>query len=128
MVRLYRSMQEDGQGFPVLGPSARTRGIRPGRDAPAVLPAGPIHPGEGGLSVSPDDPMNLPYYRRPSAWNGTGADPVWEIGSTQLGTELVYRPDPDNPAHGYIEPARHMTVDEFQTVLSATQPLWKKTP
>jgi hypothetical protein len=126
MVRLYRAMQEDAQGLPILGASSRSLGVRPGRDVAALLPGELVHPKAGGLSVSPDDPTNLPYYRRPPRWQGTGKDDVWEIDSSHLGPELVYRQDPINPGHGFIEPVQTMTLDEYQNALSATQMLWQK--
>jgi hypothetical protein len=126
MVRLYRAMQEDSCGFPMLGASARSLGVRPGRDVSANLPGELVQAQTGGLSVSPDDPTNLPYYRRPPRWQGTGKDDVWEIESSQLGPELVYRANPNSPARGFIEPAQTMTLDEYQKALGATQRLWKK--
>ena len=126
MVRLYRSMKEDGQGFPVVAPNARSLGVRPGKDVAAILAGDLVQPLQGGLSVSTDDPMNLPYYRRPPVLRGTGQDPVWEIESNQLGPDLDYRPDPAGAGHGFIEPARGLTLDEYQQALSATKPMWKK--
>jgi hypothetical protein len=34
----------------------------------------------------------------------------------------------DSPTHGLIEPARPMSIDEFQKALEATKPFWKKLP
>jgi hypothetical protein len=127
MDRLYRSMKEDPHGFPVVAPNARGLGVRPGKDIAGIHPCDVVHPSQGGLSVSPDDPMGLPYYRRPPALQGTGQDPVWEIEASQLGPNLVYRQDPANAGHGFVEPARSMTLDEYQQALKATQSLWKKT-
>jgi hypothetical protein len=126
MPRLYRAMKEDGQGLPEIGEGARYLGIRPGKDVPVVLPNELVHPGQGGMSVSPDDPANLPYYRRPPEFGGTGRDPVWVIDEGDLGPDLCYRPDPDNPGHGFIEPTRTMTKDAYEQALQATQRLWQK--
>jgi hypothetical protein len=126
MLRLYRSMREDQQGLPVVAPNARSLGVRPGKDVSAVQPGDMVFPDQGGLSVSPDDPTNLPYYRRPPALQGTGQDPVWAIDLNQLGPDLVYRPDPASTKHGFIEPARPMSLDAYQQALGATGPLWKK--
>ena len=49
-----------------------TLGVRPGIDVPALYPLDIVQPGQGGLSVSPDDPLNLPYFRRPPEWQGAG--------------------------------------------------------
>jgi hypothetical protein len=76
--------------------------------------------------VSPDDPMNLPYIRRPPELQGTGRDPVWAITDAELGPDLCYRPDPSSPTHGFVEAARPMTLAEYQRALARTQALWKK--
>jgi hypothetical protein len=91
-----------------------------------MVPNDTVQPGQGGLSVSPDDPGKLPFYRRPAAFQGTGRDPVWVIESADLGSDLTYRPDPRNAGHGFIEPARPMTLDEYQRALQQTQSLWQK--
>lgn len=124
MPRLYRGMKADPNGLPAIGPSARTLGVRPGIDVPAVRPSDSVSPGQDGLSVTPDDPMQLPLIRRPAAFGGTGRDPVWMIDEADLGTDLVYRSDPNRAAHGFIEPSRMMTLDEYQRALAATQPRW----
>jgi hypothetical protein len=101
-------------------------GVRPGIDVPAAKPADMVQPGEGGLSVSPDDPTNLPLYRRPVAFGGSGKDPVWMIDELDLAMMLIYRPDPLNLAHGFMEPARPMTLGDFQDAIERTHDLWKK--
>jgi hypothetical protein len=126
MPRLYRAMKEDDQGLPEIGDSARCLGIRPGRDVAAVRPEDLVQPGRGGMSVSPDDPANLPYYRRPPEFGGTSRDPVWEVDDAALGPDLCYRPDPHNPGHGFIEPTRPMRKDVYEQALRATQRLWRK--
>lgn len=119
-------MMGDQQGFPQLGASARTLGARAGIDVPAVRPNDLVQVGQGGMSVSPDDPMNLPAYRRPAEFGGTGNDPVWSIDDIDLGGELVYRQDPRKAGHGFLEPARLMTLAEYQLALELTRPLWRK--
>lgn len=76
--------------------------------------------------MSPDDPLHLPYYRRPPELGGTGQDPVWEILSADLGPDLEFRADSSNAGHGFIEPVGAMTLDEYQDALAATKPAWKK--
>ena len=77
------------------------------------------------MSVSPPPPDNLPYYRRPPEFGGTGKDPVWEMDTDELPVELRYRPDPDNPeGHGYIEPSYPMSFEEYQRAIHTTQRLW----
>jgi hypothetical protein len=126
MVRLFRAMREDASSFPQIGRNVRTLGIRPGKDVPAMLPNDLVNPGEGGLSVSPDDPLNLPYFRRPPEFQGTGQDPVWVFESNQLGADLYYRADPSHAGHGFIEPTRTMTLDEFEQAIIGIQKLWQK--
>src|SRR6059058_2366777 len=73
-MRLYRSMKEAADGFPAVGSSSRLLGVRPGNaptpDVLAVAPSDLVLPGQGGMSVAPDDPANLPRHLRPAlaAW------------------------------------------------------------
>lgn len=126
MPQLFRSMKEDALGLPQVGASARTLGIRPGIDVPATMAHDLVQPGQGGLSVCPDDPMSLPAYRRPIAFQGTGKDPVWTIDTADLGSDLIYRADPRRAGHGFIEPARPMTLDQYQRAVEQTQGSWRK--
>jgi hypothetical protein len=124
---LFRSMKENREGFSEIGPSTRTLGVRPGIDVPARISTDIVRPDQGGLSVSPDDPINLPYFRRPAEFDGSGKDPVWSILDDELGTVLSYRPDSESPnTHGLIEPSRPMTLKEYQEALANTQTRWKK--
>jgi len=117
-------MREDFAGAPMVGPSARMLGVRPNVDVPVA--AGDVQPNTGGMSVAPDRPVNLHPLRRPAAYGGTGRDPIWWIDTASLGDDLVYRPD--TTTHGLIEPARTMSLDEFQNALEASKPYWKKLP
>jgi len=121
---LYRAMREDPFGGPVIGPSARTLGVRPHVDI--VVVAGQVWPNMGGMSVAPDRPENLHPLRRPPKYGGSGKDPIWCIEATLLGNDLQFRRD--SPTHGLIEPARAMLLDEYQQALQATTALWKKMP
>lgn len=125
MTQLFRAMKEE-DGMPETGPSARAHGVRPGIDLSSVDPSDVISPGQGGVSVSPNDPLGLPAHRRPPELQGTGKDPVWSLAASNLGPDLSYRPDPKRPGHGFIEPARPMSLDEFQRALAQTQNLWQK--
>lgn len=124
MTLLFRAMRASGGGIPEVGANARGLGVRPGTDVPARHPGDMVQRGQGGLSVSPDDPMNLPYFRRPPEFQGTGKDPVWVCDDSKLGPDLVYRPDPVHAGHGFIEPARSMTLAEFQQAVARTQAAW----
>jgi hypothetical protein len=121
---LYRAMREDAGGGPIVGPTARTLGVRPQADIPVA--AGQVRPNTGGMSVAPDDPFNLHPLRRPPTYGGSGKDPVWYIEEAALGDLLQFRQD--SATHGLIEPARPMSLDELQKTLEKTQPHWKKLP
>jgi hypothetical protein len=126
MPRLFRAMKENEAGLPEEEDSARALGIRPGIDVPVSKPEELLRPGQGGMSVSPDDPLNLPAFRRPAEYQGVGKDPVWTISSAELGPDLSYRSDPASAGHGFIEPARPMTLGDYQRALSQTHGLWRK--
>jgi hypothetical protein len=126
MTELYRGMKEDANGMPEIGESSRGLGVRPGFDVPAADPGDLVQWGQGGMSVSPDDPQNLPYFRRPLTLGGTGKDPVWRITDAVLGPDLRYRPDPIRAGHGFVEPNRSMTLAEYQQALAQTQRFWQK--
>jgi hypothetical protein len=119
-------MKEGPGGLPEVGLSSRTLGVRPGRDVQAINPADTVSPGAGGMSVSPDDPFHLPYIRRPPEFGGTGRDPVWELADSDLGPDLMYRPDPGKLGHGFVEPVRVVALADYQAALAATQARWRK--
>jgi hypothetical protein len=121
---LYRAMREDAGGDPMTGPSARSLGVRPNVDIPVI--AGHVQPNTGGMSVAPDRPENLHRLRRPPAYGGSGKDPIWCIPLAALGGDLLFCQD--SSTHGLIEPARPMSIDEFQQALQAIKHLWKKLP
>jgi hypothetical protein len=115
-------MQEDQAGGPMIGPTARTLGVRPTVDIRVL--AAQVHPNTGGMSVAPDRPEYLHPLRRPARFGGSGKDPVWLIALSALGGDLQFRQD--SLKHGLVEPARAMSIDEFQRALEATYPYWKK--
>lgn len=80
------------------------------------------------MSISPDDPQNLPEHRRPPEFGGTGKDPVWGIGELDLGDLLAYRPDPRHTSHGFIEPASTMTFEDYLQALHGTRGRWRRIP
>ena len=55
------------------------------------------------MSTAPDDPKNLPKYRRPKEWGGTGNDPVWEADSGDLTNDKIEWLQ-DAPKHGIVRP------------------------
>lgn len=124
---LFRSMKESFDGLPEIGPSTRTLGVRPGIDVSARDPDDVVRPGQDGMSVSPDDPGYLPYFRRPPEFGGTGKDPIWSVRENDLGSELRFRPDPANPGtHGFIEPSFPTTLKNYQDALAKSRVHWKK--
>jgi len=123
--RLYRSMKTAGDGRPEAGHTARTLGVRPGTDIPVGVD-GVVLGGEGGMSVAPDSPGNLPAHRRPPEHGGTGKDPIWELDIADLGDELLYREDPLMPGvHGFVEPALPTTFDAYESAVLATRRAWR---
>ena len=127
MTELFRGMKENANGMPEIGESSRCLGVRPGFDVPVTDPGDLVRSGQGGMSVSPDDPQSLPYFRRPPALGGTSKDPVWRIMDVELGPDLRYRPDPARAGHGFVEPSRSMTLAEYRRALALTQSSWQKT-
>ena len=100
-------------------------GVRPGIDI-LVERDGSVADGAGGMSVAPDSAANLPRHRRPPGHGGTGKDPVWEMGTADLGEDLVYREDPLQPGlHGFVEPSRRMTLEDYERALGATRDAWR---
>ncbi len=123
--RLYRSMKTASDGKPASERTARALGVRSGIDI-AVGADGLVVGGEGGMSVAPDSPENLPARRRPPEHGGTGKDPIWELDVTELGDELVYREDPLMPGvHGFVEPASTTTFVAYESALLATRRAWR---
>ena len=125
-MNIFRSMIEEMDGMPKLGRSARELGVRTGdktphNDVDAVNLGDQVLPMKG-LSVSPDDPMNLEKHRRPASLGGTGKDPVWEIDTDDLGHDLIYLPD--SGVHGYIAPKRLMTLYEYERALESLRDKW----
>jgi hypothetical protein len=102
-------------------------GIRPGIDVTASNWDDIVFPRQGGMSVSPAHPTNLPYFRRPPELGGTGKDPIWSISSDGLEPALRYRPDPESPGtHGFIEPVHPRTLEEYQDALATTNVRWQR--
>lgn len=118
-------MQAAEDGYPILGAGTRTLGSRPGIDIP--VEDGHVKPEAGGMSVSPNYPMNLPQHRRPPPFGGTGRDPVFVIDDGDLGPALRHRPDPDGPSvHGFVEPRATMSFEDYQAAIWGTRESWTK--
>jgi hypothetical protein len=118
-------MKAASDGKPVSGRTARALGVRPGIDIPVGVD-GLVVGGEGGMSVAPDSPENLPTHRRPPEHGGTGKDPIWQLDVTELGDQLVYREDPLMPGvHGFVEPVLPTTFDAYESALLETRHAWQ---
>lgn len=127
-MRVLRAMKADKDGRPEFGRTARTLGVRIGGGTQDIATAasGYVLPETGGVSVSPPPPENLPEHRRPGEYGGAGRDPVWELATDNLPSELAYRADPGQPyRHGFIEPAEPMLLDLYETHLRGTRDLWR---
>jgi hypothetical protein len=119
-------MKESADGKPVVGRSARELGVRTGTaanpDVPAIDDGDIVSPWQGGMSVAPDDPLHLLRHRRPASLGGVGQDAVWYIETDDLPVDLQFRQD--TPTHGLIEPARSMTLKEYENALASTRQDW----
>ncbi len=121
-----RGMRADADGLPMLDPSGRYLAVRPNVDI-LVDVAGRVDPETGGMSVIPPPVENMDPHRRPPEFGGTGKDPVFELQTDEMPGELRYRPDPANPeGHGFIEPSRVMSFEEYLTSIQATRALWRR--
>lgn len=119
-------MRKDVAGKPLCGDESNMLGVRPGIDLRPDA-TGHVVGGQGGLSVTPDDPMRLPPHVRPPRFGGKGKLPVFEIPAGSLGGALSYRPDPERPErHGFVEPGAPMHLSEYQSALASTQPGWQE--
>lgn len=126
-------MQEDKDGFPKLGDTATTLGVRFGRDI-LVDSAGCVHrpafvPGEpNGLSCAPLIP-SLPPFVLPLAWGGVNKKTgVWSIEDTDLGVDLIAQEDSGTGVrrHLSIGPSRTMAAVDFEAAIQATRLKWRK--
>lgn len=126
-MQLFRSMIEATDGLPAVGSSARMLRVRLGNtptpDVPVVHPQDVHAPGQGGLSVAPDDPMRLSRRRRPASLGGIGRDPVWVLEAADLGPHLQFRQD--SPTHGLIEPKAPTPFRDYLTALMAMRARWR---
>lgn len=122
-MKLYRVMKVAADGKPQVGTSGSMLGVRPTDptntnpqavfDVDAVSDTDLVYPGKG-LSTSP-----LPNSRRPRSNQA-----VFEIEEDELGPDL--RPHHDKTGHCLIEPARTMTLGEYQRALADTRDLWQQ--
>jgi len=78
------------------------------------------------MSVTPDDWHGIYPAFLDNALDDGEPDEVWCLRQESLGDDLDYRADPRHPTtHGFIEPARRMTLEEYEAALEATRPHWR---
>jgi hypothetical protein len=129
---LFRDMDIGEDGGPMVEPFSWALGVRTEgkpRDIVTIgMPGKPfVEPNPDrpeGMSVAPDDPLNLHPRHRPPELGGTGNYPVWSIRTGQLGLHLRFRRT--SPTHGVIEPATRMSLSAYVEALAATRPHWTR--
>lgn len=114
-------------------PKVGTKNLMLGARVPTdIKPDGDdaVHPGTGGMSVTPEDPARLPPHLRPTSLKGGQSTlPVFWISDTKLGETLRFRPDARHPErHGYVEPAVVMKLTAYQDALAGTEEAWVRWP
>jgi hypothetical protein len=119
-------MEMSDDRLPRLGRSASRLGVRVFRERVNDLPVheGYVQPNDGGLSVTPDDPLQMPPQFLPPPY-GTGDDPVWTLSEDDLGPDLAFKADRRRTFHGFIEPSRRMRLEEFERALSELRSKWQ---
>jgi hypothetical protein len=146
MAKLYYRGMAEQNGKPKIGRSARLLGIRPGIDIDIEqMPAGYLNEqgylleeserefrGEvvkvairntKGMSVSLSI-ESLPAFRKPSKFGGTGKDPLWQIGDTNIVGDL--QAVQDSPTHVSILPTATMSLERYEAALANTQNDWER--
>ena len=123
---MFRAMKQHSDGYPLVGRSGRTLGVRvvaSYRDLP-VAEDGTVAPETGGMSVALEKPGNLPKHRLPRSLGGEGRDPVFRMFAMFLPETLLLRPD--RYPHAYIEPRRRCPLLQFESGLNDTRNRWSK--
>jgi hypothetical protein len=123
---MFRAMKQDPDGYPVVGRSGRTLGVRVDgsyRDLP-VAEDGAVAPETGGMSVALEKPGNLPKHRLPRSLGGEGRDPIFRLFAALLPEALLLRPD--RYPHAYVEPRRRCPLPQFESALNGTRNDWSK--
>ena len=123
---MFRAMKKDTDGYPVVGRSARTLGVRvegPIRDLP-VAEDGSVAPATGGMSVALDEAQNLPKPRLPRSLGGEGRDPVFRMSAAALPATLLVCPD--RYPHACVEPHSRCPLIRFEKDLAGTLHCWSK--
>jgi hypothetical protein len=119
--QLFRAMEQANNGNPRIAPNHL--GVRLGDDIEPDA-KGNVRPNIGGMSVTPNDPMDLPLHRRPPELGGTSNRHVWWINDRKLPITLNYRPDPRSRTHGFIEPSGVMSFNDYEAAITGTASNW----
>lgn len=117
-------------GYPVAENSAGGLGARPKNGDSGDIPVieGRVSPGTGGMSTA-TDPMSLPPFRRPRAFDGTNDKyRIYAIEAVQLPEKLIARQDDPikEPNHRSVEPAEEMDSDSYVAKLRASRSNWRQ--
>ena len=121
---MFRAMKRDSDGYPLVGRSSRTLGVRvegPFPDIP-VAEDGSVAPETGGMSVALAHATNLPKHRLPRLLGGEGRDPVFRMSAELLAETLRVRSD--HYPHALVGPHRRISLPEFEVALGATRSYW----
>ena len=119
-INLFRGMRAAPDGFPELGETAKTLGVRPNTDIPVVN--GTVDPATGGMSVNTSID-GIPPFRKPPEFGGVAKDTwVFQIRSDQFDRRLAVIPDRDD--HCTVQPATSTSADLYATLLQDTRALW----
>jgi hypothetical protein len=137
MPKLYRSMNEDLDGWPVVDATGRGLGVR-GLPVNNVVdvdldPDGKVILNDKGMSVAPswrDLPPHLVSRRLKSKFPDargstqlrcfTMGDGPFQDGPLADGLDLKR----DTPRHGIIVPRTSVSLDQYQADLASTRDLW----
>ncbi len=146
MTKLYYRGMAEANGKPKVGRSARLLGVRLGididieeipkdwLDAQGYLRPEAERKATGdvvivavrstkGMSTSLSI-ESLPAFRRPTAFGGTGRDPLWQIEDSNIGGDL--EAVQDSATHVSIMPRVTMLLEKYETALANTQNDWER--
>lgn len=125
MTHVFRAMKAEGI-LPILGSSRRTLGAKTGQPPDGDIPVGAtgrVDPRTGGMSVAPDDPVNLPRHRRPPSLGGEGRDPVFRYAVQRIPATLTLRREQHD--HAVVEPCDVSFFSEYQETIHGTRNDWE---
>ena len=135
MPKIFRTMLADGTK-PKVGSESNELGVRtPPNPHPDILvdEERNVHPETGGMSVAPawrDLPWHLIPRRLHPRARGKNALVCWRLGDGEFASSVVtgdlkFRTDPSDPRkHGFVEPSRVMTIEEYREALAGTRDDW----